>query len=267
MKILNFSIAVFLILTLTSSCDKFRDNRNAEAAVDVALAESSFLDIARIAFNVGSLMEGATSNVDSCAVLTYQNSIGTFPNTVIVEYPNECEGIFNTNRKGKLILNYSNPLSQAGASVEIVLENFVSNNHQVEGRITLAHKGNSNNNSVFEMSVTDGVVVGLKENTVTWNALYTLERTIGESTTSFIWDDIFFITGSSNGRNTNDVDYTSEIKESLTWDITCRWPSKGVNTIKPEGRKNNELNYGEDDICDNRARVSVGGNKKNATLQ
>lgn len=267
MKNSIYSIILIALIGLNASCDKFRDNRNAEATVDVALAESSFLDVSRIAFNAGALMEGALSNIDSCAILTFQNAIGTFPNTVTVEYPSQCEGLFNFKRSGKVVLTYNMPLSQQGATVQIILENFSSSDHQVEGTAMLSNKGFSGNNSLFELSVVEGSITSLREEIVTWNAIYLLERTIGENTLNFIWDDVFLLTGGSSGVNSNDVKYTSEITEALTWDITCRWVSKGVAKVKPDGRKDNEINYGDTGICDNRARVSVGDNKKNATLK
>lgn len=268
MKNLNVTISILLLAAMLAGCQKWRDNRSPFAGADNALAEVSFTDVFRAALNAGVFYNGAPSNIDTCAVLTTQTSSGDYPVNLRLDYGTEnCTGYYNFKRRGVILAQFSQPITEQGARIDITLENFYSNDYLIEGAIRVNFLGVTDGKSKYSLTVTGGKITNPEEEAVEWNAEYIFERVAGEETPDFLWDDQFSITGEASGKNSSENGFTAVIKESLLLEMVCRWPQKGIVEIEPDDRKTNTLDYGNDDACDNQAVVTIGKKDYKTTLR
>jgi hypothetical protein len=266
----NLRIAVVLLLTMAvfASCEKWRDNRTPFAASDNALAETSYTDVFRAVLNAGVYYDGAPSNIDTCATRTIQTTAGDYPVTIRLNYGAEnCTGYYNFKKRGIIVAQFLQPISQQNATVNVTLENFYSNDYLVEGNVTIVFLGETDGKSKFSVKVADGKITHPDEDVVTWNAEYVYERVEGENSPQFLWDDVFSITGIAEGKNSNENDFTATVKEPLLFELVCRWANKGVVEVEPSDRKTNSLSYGDGNGCDNQATVTIGKKDYTTTLR
>ena len=82
----------------------------------------------------------------------------------------------------------------------------------------------------------------------------------GSNTPSYIWDDIYYISGSSNGINSNNRSYTITITDQLEKQMGCKWVKSGSMQIQPENLNTRILDFG-DGTCDNDAIVTISHGK------
>lgn len=268
MKNLGIAVVLLLATVVFASCKKWRDNRTPFAGADNALAETSFADVFRAVLNSGVFYEGAFSNIDTCANFTVQTSAGEYPATIRLDYGTDnCNGYYNFKRKGVIVAQFSQAISQQGARADVTLENFYSNNYLVEGVVRITFLGVTDGKSKFSLSVTGGKITNPDDEVVEWNADYVFERVTGEESANFLWDDVFSITGEAAGKNSNENSFTATVKEPLLLEMVCRWPKKGIVEVEPDDRKTNSLDYGNDESCDNQAVVTIGKKEYKTTLK
>jgi hypothetical protein len=261
-----FSIAV-LVALFAQGCEKWRDNRDPQTALDNALAESSFHDIFRIVLAETKEHEGFPSNVDSCSSRSAVTTNGNYPVTLSVAYGNtDCAFNYHISRNGNVVISLNQPFSQANAQASITFENFYLNGYLIEGVVTITHKGITGDKSQYRLQVADGKVTSKNGRIVSWSCDRTFERSAGQESLDFVWDDAFSITGSSAGVNHDGRSFTSEIKEALIFEMVCRWITKGEVELSVEELKNIVVNYG-DGSCDNDAESKVGKRSYNAKLK
>jgi hypothetical protein len=266
----NLRIAVVLLLTMAvfASCEKWRDNRTPFAASDNALAETSYTDVFRAVLNAGVNYDGAPSNIDTCATQTIQTNAGDYPAVIRLDYGAEnCIGYYNFKKRGVIIAQLSKPISEEGARIDVTLENFYSNDYLVEGTVTIIFLGVTDGKSQFSLKVTDGKITNADDETIIWSAEYLYERVEGEDSPQFLWNDVFSLTGTAEGRNSNDNTFTATVKEPILYEMVCRWAKKGIVEVEPSDRKTNSLDYGNENGCDNQAKVTIGKKEYTTTLR
>jgi hypothetical protein len=269
MKNLKFAVVLLLSTVVLVSCEKWRDNRSPFAASDNALAESSYLDAFRAALNAAVFYEGSPSNIDTCANLSITTNGGnSYPVLITLDYgSSNCNSYFNFIRRGIIKAQVSQPISQQGSQITITFENFYSNDYLVEGSLTINNLGITDDKTRYKFKVNDGKITNADNEIVSWSGEYVLERTTGEISSDYIWDDIFSVTGSATGVNSDGNNFSTTIVEPLVLEAVCRWATKGVSKVEPNDRKTNEINYGDGNGCDNQATVTIGKKDYETTLR
>jgi hypothetical protein len=101
-----------------------------------------------------------------------------------------------------------------------------------------------------ENADTDGV-------SFSWNSSRMREWIEGDNT-YIRWDDVYLITGTSEGVRPSGLTWTKEIITPLRRELTCRFLVSGSIEIAPEDKPVRLLDYGNGD-CDNIATVTVNG--------
>lgn len=268
MKTLKASIYFVALSFVLASCTKFRDNKEPLSAEENALGESTFFDAFRIAVNESAFYAGSVSNIDSCGTFTLQTTVGNYPVLITRDYgTNNCVQTYNFTRRGKIGVQLSGSLEVEGSRADVSFDKFYCNDYLVEGNLVIVNLGVTDSATNYSFTVTDGKITNPDNKIVSWNATYNLKRIEGELSNTFIWDDKYNLTGTANGTNNEGRNFETTIKEALSFELICRWPSNGVSEVAIDELKTSTINYGDGFNCDNAAKVEIGKRTYDATLR
>lgn len=242
-----------------SACQ--RDNQDWSFSIDNSMGEEAFQDIYKNTNHVG---EGDDSDLRSgCATVTHTAQRHSFPDTVTVDFGTTgCVGRDGRTRSGVITMIFTAPWRDAGSVTTITTSNYNVNGHAISGTKVITQQGaNSAGNPVFSVVVTNGQVTNPQGETTTWSCNKTFEWVDGDSTsyashgTAGVTDDVFHITGSSNGTSRAGVNYSSTITSALVRRMDCRWLVDGTIEVTPASGNARTIDFG-DGTCDNQATVS-----------
>ncbi len=263
MKLRTLFLWVLLCsLLFSSSCKKWRNNREPLTSEDHTLAEASFNEVFRhlliIASPGGGLLTG------SC--FSYTGSGSSFPDTVTVNFGSDsCTGLFEFSIYGKATVVFSDSINRVNAVMTATPLNLYIENYKVEGSITISNAGlNASGYQEYNLKVTDGMITAEKEKigedyTIAWECNYYFEL-LDDNGSSLQLDDLHRITGTASGLNEEDRSFAAEIIEPLQKYVDCRWPGSGKTKISPSDLDERDLNYGDCNLsncCDNVASEDV----------
>jgi hypothetical protein len=261
-KLLFTQLAVLAFGTtmLLSSCGR-EGNNDWSFAVDNSAAEEAFQDIYSRVNQVG---EGNDDNRRAgCATTTHtMDTLGTFPDTVRVDYGTSCVGLDGRTRSGALVIIFSGRWRDIGTVVTVTSDNYSVNNYSVVGSQTITvNQLNAANNPSYTISTANAQITNPQGETATWSCNKTFEWVEGVSTSfasngsTGVTDDVFHITGSANGTSRQGTSYSATITNRLVRRMDCRWLTAGTVEITPTGGDARTIDFG-DGTCDNQATVS-----------
>ncbi len=191
---------------------------------------------------------------------------GAFPKTVTIDFGTGCEGRDGHTRRGKIIAVYTGRMKEPGSSVTASFDGFYIDSIKVEG--SLAIKNNStSNNRVFRVTVTNGKISVPSGGFVEINRDHTWTQTEGNGTPNLPADDVFSITGSSNGTAQLfgvTAQWTTEIIDPVIRKLSCHWRVSGQVKVTYNS-KTGVLDYGSGE-CDDKATITVGAKVYNIKL-
>jgi len=155
-------------------------------------------------------MKGAATS-DSVILIIDKTGLTGFPKRITVDFGTSGYTDKRGNiLKGKLFITVSNSMSIAGSTRTIEFSNFQVNDKVANGSNTLTYNGDADGFPSWTV-ISKDTITRNDGKVVIWNANLTRTR-IGTNNTPLIyWDDIYTITGSTNGVNANAVAYTMEI--------------------------------------------------------
>lgn len=294
---LAFALLGGIILT-SSSCKKSRLNKETTTDEDNSLAESTFDDIDKTSSEVSVKEEGVKERLAAgaspdftfgaqCASIfhlgktndtlaTRINGVDSiynllaifdstnFPRTIIMDFGTGCTGTDGRTRKGKIITSLSGKFWKTGTIITHTLENYIVNDHKVEGKRTVTHSSTN----VWNILVSDAKITDPDGKTVSWTSERTRTRTAGGATLLDIFDDAYSITGSAAGTNRDGRNFTVTITTALHLQA-CSYIAeitKGVVEIQPDDLKLRTIDFG-DGTCDNSGTVTVGNKTKTFQLR
>ncbi len=266
----SFTLILALLLTTLSlfpGCKKWRDNKEPLTAINNALAESSYLDVFRIVTEYTRIYEGGGFQTDNCASITVGTTGGTFPVSLNLDYGAEdCGEFYNIKRRGSLQILLNKHFSETGATALVSFNGFYVNGSMVGGSVTITHKGMVDGKAEYSLVIENGIITESTEGIISYACNRTLIRVVGENTLPFVWDDVYEITGTASGVNTDGRSFEETVKEALTFTMDCRWITKGKSEIVPDDRKTISIDYGNG-TCDNKAEVEIGKRKISASAK
>jgi hypothetical protein len=280
--ILVFPVVLLAGIVLTG-CEKSNNVLTADliTAEDDAIADMAYDDVFSEVDAVMNLMDqfgytlsglkSGLDGLDTCPVISVVTSNGEFwPRTVIVDYGDGCD-LGKRNRKGKIIIEVSGPMWQAGSYRVVTFENFYVNDHKVEGTRTVTNEGRHEGGEYdglryFSVVLEGGKVTTPDDLEITKDVNRTRTFVEGEETRWDTRDDIWYIEGIATGTNRKGVTYTREIVSPLWKEIGCRFITRGTVAITVEGRPDVILDYG-DGTCDPIATVTVGDESREIRLK
>ncbi|MFZ1496652.1 MAG: hypothetical protein WAS72_06310 [Saprospiraceae bacterium] len=193
----------------------------------------------------------------TCPAITYQYPQGTFPNTITIDYGTDgCAGPGGKTRRGKMLVQISDSISNAGATRTITFDNFSIDNVQVQGTRTITNNG-QDPNGIWSLTrtATNMILTFPDGKTISWNGSYTAKFIEGYDTPTVRLDDVFEVSGGSQGVNRNNKSYTTTITTPFIKANTCAWVKSGIANITTEN-KILVVNYGNG-TCDRIAIVTL----------
>lgn len=204
---------------------------------------------------------------EHCFTVTIDpETLGVFPKTVTLDFGTGCTGLDGHIRSGKIITVYSGPLSVAGSTATTTFENFYFDSLHIEGTHIVTNNSTADNR-IFEAKLNDGKITATSGAVVTVTRDHVWTQTEGNATPFNPLDDVFSITGTSQGTFTymdSTVNWTSEVIQPLIRKFICPWRESGQ--IKFTGAYfTSILDYG-DGTCDNKATLTINGTTINITL-
>jgi hypothetical protein len=288
-------LALILVVGLVS-CKKNKLNKQTTSSEDNTIAESMFDDI----FNITDRFDDTEDDVAgsnktyywpddttyvhmlySCLEITKQFiDSATFERTITFDFGTTgCTTIGGRVRKGKIIAHRIGKHREGGSSTVITPDGYVVDDYAVEGTKTYINLGlNSDDQHQYSVDVT-GEITTPDNETITLNSTRTRTWVEGFNT-GFSWnldtdgtyslafngmagiyDDVWEITGSGDGINSEGRSFDVEIATLLRvqWCSPYIEVSEGVIELKPEDLKLRTIDFG-DGTCDNEATVSIGDN-------
>jgi hypothetical protein len=277
----SFILACCLLLTglLISSCKKNKVDNEVQSVIDNALCEQEFMRIpvmlnarAIQATGIKKVMPGywqawsGSCPKDSVVGDTSGYAAGSYSNSanlpgLQLDWGSGCaDQVDGVSRSGKLNGIFQKPWSQAGSVVTITPVAYKVGNISYAGTIKVTRIATY----VFTVEVTGGKCSDGSA-TMEWNCNRTITWTSGMGDTNE-QNDVFEISGSANGVNREGKAFQVTITSPLVKMADCKWISKGVIEITPDGLKTRVVDYG-DGTCNAAATFTVNGNTYTFNMQ
>jgi len=215
------------------------------------------------------------------------NAPQPFPMIVTINFPQSgCVGPDGRVRRGQMRTTYTNRLMVSGAESITTFLNYSVDSVTVGGTYKVKNIVEPVQSAIFPpqynhkwlVKVEGGRLGYPNGNVIEWNSTKTTEQIEG-SHTPILRDDVFKITGKSNGVTVRRIEMTgpsvstwwnSEIIEPLIRKNSCRRIVKGkIKTIRRNLSNTSPwvavLDFG-DGRCDNIATLNINGNIRTITL-
>lgn len=263
-KLFLSSVLLISAITLLDSCKKKKEVDNeTQSVVDNAICEQQFMSIQPIV-NDKSINEKGVKRTNACETFnilsgdtTDLNNDKVYDNgpvTFQIDFGTTgCVGSDGVFRTGKINFSTSKRWSIYNNQVTIDLVGYKANNISYTGQIKITRPDSLTiTTEVINGHCTDG----------SWNIDYactkTMKQTAGYNTKGDVSDDEFSFTGSSNGKNREGRNFTTNITNSLIKKMSCKYITSGTLELTPDGFKTRTVDFGNGS-CDDDATFTVNG--------
>jgi hypothetical protein len=257
---------VFFLGSCTKDNTAPADN-NFTASLDDAYAENVFDNITNIAdeaYALSSLNLKSSEAVENriflskCATVSLDTTV--FPRVLTIDFgDSNCLCNDGRYRRGKIIVSFTGRYMKPGTIRTTTFENFYVDDNQIEGSKVVTNNG-FNDKGHLNWTITVNAVITLADGkgTISWKSQRNREFVAGFSTHKDRWDNVFLITGKSEGQRASGLKWSRLITKPLKVKLACRFIVSGTMKINVEGKPERILNFG-DGKCDNLATVTVNG--------
>lgn len=193
-----------------------------------------------------------------CPEVTFSAPMGTFPNTMTIDFGTGCTGYYGVERSGKIIATFTGPYPEAGTVITTTTEDYYVNGNLVEGTRTVTNMGTNDAGNIWFTVVTEGGHVHLSSGEDIYANINHEREWIEGAGGLPVWDDVYLISGTESGTNRFGIDFTATITDPLRRELDCRWPTSGTRVISTADHPDREIDFGDGE-CDNIATVTVDG--------
>ncbi len=261
------------IIFFFASCSKTSTSDTSFTAVqDDAYAESIFDNVTNMtdeAYDLSNVRFKSTENrifLSSCATVTLDTTV--YPRVLTIDFGDtNCLCNDGRYRRGKILVSFTGRYRKPGTVITTTFDNYYVNDNQVEGTKVVTNNGfNDKGNMSWTITVNAIITLANGEGTISWKSQRTREWTEGYATRRDRWDNVFMITGKSEGQRANGLKWSRVITKPLEIKLACRFIVSGTMEIKVEGKPTRTLDFGNGE-CDNLATVTVNGETKTIHLR
>lgn len=203
---------------------------------------------------------GADSATCFTVTVNQLNPPDRFPLQIIIDFGSGCTDRFGRTRKGKIVTEYTGPLTIPGNSASTTFDGYSINDIQVYGNHIITNKSTQDTRA-FEVAVSGAKISWPNGDFSEWNSKKTISQVEGLGTPLLASDDVFNISGGANGsvkKGDRFFQWGTEITEPLVKRFTCRWFEKGVVVFRKSNVGVAQLDFGTG-ACDNKATLTVNG--------
>ncbi|MBL4655073.1 MAG: hypothetical protein JKY33_04550 [Bacteroidia bacterium] len=269
--ILFLSISVLFYACDDDAPDPDNDKTSAE---DMSTAESFFNDIHdkvdRAAQEDSSLGKRSAFSDSICADFTVAmyDTANFFPVTIVLDFGDSNRTCWDgKERRGRIIAMFSGRYRDSATVVTVTLDNYYVDDNNVQGTKTITNGGrDSDGNLYFSVQIDNGMIITTDNDTILWSSTRTNTWVEGDSTLLDICDDVYHISGTSNGTNRNGKSFSVDITKDLRKEICCKWLVSGTIEITPEGKNARTFDFG-DGTCDDQATITIAGQSFDITMK
>ena len=276
--LLLFSALVFTSCKKESSVNNSKEETAAtlEAAENDAMAEGEFNDVYDNVTSIqggdnlgiveGVGIFGREDSVGRCFTVTVvPQTPGVFPKTVTIDFGTGCTGRDGKTRSGKIISVFTGRLREPGNSVTTTFDGYTVDSFKIEGTHKIINTSTSNNRS-FNVIVSGAKITKTTNGKwMKWDSNKIVFQAEGNGSPMWPFDDVYEITGSKSGSNSEGKTWSATILEKLIKKGDCRWIVKGVVSLTRNGNTA-VLDYGNG-TCDNKAAITANGQTKEIILR
>ncbi|MDX5418739.1 MAG: hypothetical protein LPK09_05950 [Hymenobacteraceae bacterium] len=209
-------------------------------------------------YQLNSQSTGSAEGLPDCAA----RSFNVDTRTLVIDFGTEnCVGRDGRSRRGKIIAVFAGPRFKAGSTLTITLQDYYVNDNKVTGTKTKTYVNNDK-----MLVVVQNASITTPKGTFSWTANRTIERTAGGGTWQ-LSDDVYLITGSSEGVNRNGIAFNTVIEQPLKRIMTLQCMRHFVSgTIKTTTERGHTIGLNYDPIggepCDKIAQLTVNGHSR-----
>ena len=194
----------------------------------------------------------------------------TFPKTLTIDYGTDCNGLDGQVRSGKIISVFSGNFRDENTTINLSFDEYSAGQYSLAGTDSITNNGvDGSGNPVFS-EVLQNAVISWGNQRIRWNANLTRTWTDGY-TTDFatdtfagLNDDVFELTGSASGNDSNTHPFTLETSTPLVLQADCEFIKQGTFVISPANFNDGTVDYGMGE-CDKQATIEVDGEVFNFT--
>ena len=272
MKTLKQSLIIAgLAISVFASCRKDKFDSDTSASKNENQAESYFNELNSISDQVAEngelsgykLSEDQGVLLSTCALITIDTSSQVSlanPDTFIVDFGTGCSGTDGKVRSGKIIISASGRYRDAGTVIRITTDNYFVNGNQVLGYRLVTNTGlNDLGQPTFSVEVNGSIILANNAGTIEWVANRVRTWIAGNTTPLLFFDDVYSLSGSSNGTRVNGVSWSSTITSPLIYKHSCREFVEGTIELEPDNKPLRTIDFGTGS-CDGTASVNINGN-------
>lgn len=248
-----------LALLFLVGCAK-RKQRNDPTAKDIATAEAYFGDLQSISDDAsdGNMGFYKSKTKNNCATITIDTSSST--NAIVVDYGStNCACLDGKDRRGELVIMYTGAYRDSGTVITITPNDYYVNDHKLEGSHVVTNEGHNAAGNIWYSVDIDGTVIRPNGEEIVYNSDRVREWVAGESSVWNIFDDVYNITGTAQGTNSDGSGYTMEVITPLEIQIGCGFIKSGVLEIVPTDFDMITVDFGPGD-CDADFSYTINGN-------
>ena len=277
MKKENFSLVLILMMGLAisfTSCKKSSTSISDDGNISTkeALAQNIYDNVSNIADEAYDLKTTNLKSTDGWGRLFLGDCVNVsldtigFPRTLTIDFGEEnCLCADGNYRRGKILVNFTGCYRLEGTTITHTFDEYYVNDNKVDGSRVVTNMGlNENNKMYFDIQVNGIIYLTNDEGSFSWNSSRTRVWEEGQST-GRRFDDVYLISGSSQGINADGSTWEVEIINPLRKEISCRHIVSGTMEIRPEGDYVKLIDFGNGE-CDNLATVIVNGETYTITL-
>lgn len=242
----------------TFSCNKPTLDTNTQTAQDNNLCENEFMRILP-AINVlaishfGAGVERTTGTHYPVITATDTTKSPGWPRTLTINYgPGVADSSDGKTRSGMIIVSFSNYWHDIGTVATVTLSNYFVGGTNYSGTLSIERISATQ----FKQSVVNGVCTASN-----WKIMFASSRTFtwtGGYNDTVPSHSQYIITGSAQGTDRNQVNFTSSITSALVKRNNCPSICQGTIEITPAGLANRTVDFGNG-TCSGKATVTING--------
>ncbi|MEM7040589.1 MAG: hypothetical protein AAF570_26735 [Bacteroidota bacterium] len=268
-----FRVLPMLVLLLAFSTCKERIEWDGEVAssLDNAFADSEFSMIRNIVDTEArndTAVYGKTSDIDGvfCPAAVISVIINTPTSArMTIDFGNATNCVDGRQRAGKIIADFNGKWKDAGSTVVISPDGYVSNGYAFDFTMRLTVNGRNADGHLSWVTVVENATMSsLQNGTINWESERVTTWVEGEGDLN-PQTNVYEITGTASGTATTGRNFTVNVDEALRIEANCQYVTAGVVSITPQDLTTRTIDYGLE-TCDNQAVLTVGEFQTNITL-
>lgn len=268
-RILTNIFLILFVLGMTAvSCKKGSIETNYNPVLNVAnnqvIAERAYSQVFNIFFMVvsDSTLKNTGSNSVFGAECTYQDTNGIVYMIDYLDYYTSCPD--DKVRKGVITATLDKDFSEEGATATLTFDKYVVDDLMLAGDNIITYLGYPQGIKAFTHDIPSATLTlydTVSSGNFSWSSSKNFNWVEGMSTPEYFDDDVFEITGTSNGVDLYNAAFSAVVNEPLGDYFDCRWIRGGQVSLSTPGLdvQNGYIIYNPDS-CTNLVEYYFNGN-------